>query len=75
MIMKLKYFIPSIIIMIIIFIFSSQTGTESSGLSDLVLLWIKEHLNITIPSLIVRKAAHMSEYAILMCSFIYAIAS
>lgn len=70
--MKLKYFIPSIIVMIGIFIFSAQTGNESSELSNGLLLWIQQTLHITIPSLIIRKCAHMSEYAILMITFIYA---
>ena len=70
--MKFKYFIPSIIMMIIIFIFSAQTGNDSSQLSNGLLLWIQNTFNITIPSLIIRKCAHMSEYALLMFTFIYA---
>ena len=31
---KIKYFIPSIFLMILIFMFSHQTGSESSGLSS-----------------------------------------
>ena len=70
--MKLKYFIPSIVMMIIIFIFSAQTGNDSSALSNGILLWIQNTFNITIPSLFIRKCAHMSEYALLMFTFIYA---
>ena len=70
--MKIKYFIPSIIMMICIFVFSAQTGNESSGLSDGILLWIQNTFHVTIPSLLIRKAAHMSEYAFLMFTFIYA---
>ena len=68
----MKYFIPSFIIMIIIFIFSAQSGSESSQLSNSLLLWIQNTFNITIPSLLIRKCAHMSEYALLTFTFIYA---
>ena len=69
---KLKYFIPSMIIMIMIFLFSQQTGSQSSSLSGGILYWVQTHLHITIPELFIRKAAHMSEYALLCLSFIYA---
>ncbi len=69
---KIKYFIPSFIIMILIFYFSQQTGSESSGLSTSVLLWLQNHFHIFIPSLIIRKIAHMCEYALLVTSFFYA---
>lgn len=69
---KLRYFIPSIILMVIIFSFSNQTGNESSGLSQQIVLWIQTHLHMTIPELIIRKSAHMSEYALLCLTFIYA---
>lgn len=68
---KLKYFIPSILLMILIFIFSNQTGNESSNLSGQIVLWIQANLHISIPELFIRKAAHMSEYAILTMTFIY----
>lgn len=68
---KIKYFIPSFILMIIIFMFSQQTGNESSGLSSQIVLWIQTYLHIPIIELIVRKAAHMSEYAVLTLTFIY----
>lgn len=60
---KIKYFIPSIFLMILIFMFSHQTGSESSGLSSQIVLWIQTYLHIPISEFIVRKAAHMSEYA------------
>lgn len=69
---KIKYFIPSIILMIIIFSFSNQTGSESSGLSQHIVLWIQTHLHITMSEFIIRKGAHMSEYALLCLTFIYA---
>lgn len=68
---KIKYFIPSIFLMILIFMFSHQTGCESSGLSSQIVLWIQTYLHIPITEFIVRKAAHMSEYALLTLTFIY----
>lgn len=68
---KIKYFIPSIFLMILIFMFSHQTGSESSGLSSQIVLWIQTYLHIPISELIVRKAAHMSEYALLTLTLIY----
>lgn len=68
---KLKYFIPSILLMILIFSFSNQTGNESSSLSGQIVLWIQTNLHISIPEVIIRKGAHMSEYAVLTISFIY----
>lgn len=68
---KLKYFIPSIIMMIVIFMFSNQTGNESSGLSSQIVVWIQTYLHIPISEFIVRKLAHMSEYALLTFTFIY----
>ena len=68
---KIKYFIPSIFLMILIFMFSHQTGSESSGLSSQIVLWIQTYLHIPISEFIVRKAAHMSEYALLTLTLIY----
>ncbi|MCD7839628.1 MAG: VanZ family protein [Erysipelotrichaceae bacterium] len=68
---NIKYFIPSIIIMMVIFSFSLQTGDESSGLSSLIVAWIYQNLHISVSEFIVRKAAHMSEYAMLTWSLIY----
>lgn len=68
---KIKYFIPSIFLMILIFMFSHQTGSESSGLSSQIVLWIQTYLHTPISEFIVRKAAHMSEYALLTLTLIY----
>lgn len=68
---KIKYFIPLIFLMILIFMFSHQTGSESSGLSSQIVLWIQTYLHIPISEFIVRKAAHMSEYALLTLTLIY----
>lgn len=68
---KFKYFIPSLIMMIIIFSFSNQSGSESSGLSSQIVTLIQSYLHISIPEIIIRKAAHMCEYALLTMTFIY----
>lgn len=57
--------------MIIIFTFSSQTGEESSGLSSQIVYWIQNHFHITLSELMIRKAAHMSEYAFLTLTYLY----
>ncbi len=68
---KIKYFIPAMILMIIIFMFSNQSGGESSSLSGQIVVWIEHYLHISIPELIIRKGAHMAEYAVLTFTFIY----
>lgn len=72
---RLKYFIPSIILMIIIFSFSMQNGEESAGLSLKIVLFLQNHFpilkKVTILHFLVRKAAHMSEYGVLLLSFVY----
>lgn len=72
---KLKYFIPSFLLMIIIFMFSSQTGEESAGLSLQLTLLIQKifpfFTSQDLLHLLIRKAAHMSEYAILTFTYIY----
>ena len=54
---KLKYFIPAILWMIFIFIMSQTNGNDSSNQSNFFVE-------------IIRKTAHMSEYALLLF-FIY----
>jgi len=71
MMKNIKYFIPSFILMIIIFMFSNQTASESSHLSGGIILWIETYLHISIPEFFIRKAAHMSEYALLTLTLIY----
>lgn len=55
--------------MMVIFFFSSQTGTESSGISNGILIQLENLLHIPLTSefssLIIRKLAHFTEYAIL----------
>lgn len=71
---KIKYFIPTIILMIIIFIFSNQTGTYSSGFSLKITQYI-HHIFFFLPfdtlHFTIRKITHMCEYALLLCSFYY----
>lgn len=61
--------------MIIIFMFSMQNGNESSKLSlgviEIIQSFIPISINIDTLHFIIRKAAHMSEYALLCLSFIY----
>lgn len=69
---KIKYFIPAFCIMFLIFGFSGQNGSQSSGLSSIITSWINTYLHIPITEFIIRKMAHMSEYALLALSLIYA---
>lgn len=72
---NLKYFIPSFILMIIIFSFSMQNGEESSSLSLTIVHIIQKVFpflkNQDLLHLIIRKGAHMSEYALLTLTFVY----
>jgi len=72
---KFTYFIPSILLMIMIFSFSMQNGEQSSGLSLQIVYFMKKIFpfitNLDLLHLIIRKIAHMSEYALLTLSFIY----
>lgn len=69
---KLKYFIPAIIWMIFIFIMSHTNGNESSNQSNFIVKIVLEFININHETLsfMIRKTAHMNEYAILLL-FIY----
>lgn len=69
---KLKYFIPAICWMIFIFIMSHTNGNDSSSQSNFIAKLILEFINIDHNTLtfMIRKIAHMSEYAILLL-FIY----
>lgn len=77
---KILCILPAICVMIGIFYFSSQTAIQSSGLSsnltEKILVAIQDLFHITSDSkqdsflfhmieIIIRKAAHMTEYAIL----------
>ncbi len=67
---KIKYFIPSFIMMFIIFCFSHANGSLSSSSSNWLLEIISSLLHIEIDSFVIRKIAHISEYALLcLCLF------
>ena len=72
---KLKYFIPALIWMIFIFIMSHTNGNDSSNQSNFIAEIILKVINIDRDTLtfIIRKAAHMSEYAILLLLLYYAL--
>lgn len=65
---KFKYFIPAIIWMIFIFIMSHTVGTVSSQQSNFIADIITQYLKIdySLLTFIIRKTAHMSEYAVLL---------
>lgn len=52
-----------------------QNGEESAGLSLKIVLFLQNHFpilkKVTILHFLVRKAAHMSEYGVLLLSFVY----
>ncbi len=71
---KYKYFIPSFIIMIIIFMFSSQDAGASSDTTLGLLSFLSSYFSIEIDSFLIRKIAHMSEFALLTLSYYYGFA-
>lgn len=60
-------FIPAVLIMAVIFLFSAQTGDESSAISDGIISAAagEENVGSNILTFIVRKSAHFIEYAAL----------
>lgn len=70
---KLKYFIPAFIWMIFIFIMSHTNGNDSSNQSNFIAEMILKIIDIDISTLtfLIRKAAHMSEYALLLLLLFY----
>lgn len=70
---KIKYYLPAIIWMIFIFIMSNTTGTNSANQSNFFVEIITNFIKIepSILSFIIRKTAHMSEYAILLLLIYY----
>lgn len=64
---KLLRFIPAVIIMGVIFFFSSQTGDESTAVSDEVISVTAggDMVGTELITVIVRKSAHFLEYAAL----------
>lgn len=72
---KFKYYIPALIWMIFIFIMSHTNGTDSSNQSNFFVEIILKiiYINPETLSFLIRKAAHMSEYAILFLLIYYGI--
>lgn len=70
---KLKYFIPALIWMIFIFMMSQTNGNDSSSQSNFIAEIVLKIINIDIETLtyVIRKTAHMSEYAILFLLIYY----
>lgn len=64
---KLLRFIPALVIMTVIFLFSAQTGDESTVISDGVVSAAagEENVGSEVLTVIVRKSAHFLEYAAL----------
>lgn len=72
--------IPMIVMMMIIGSFSSGTGEESGSLSLKITIWFSELLNninitpdIEMLHILIRKCAHMTEYALLSITAIWAL--
>ncbi len=78
--MKLRYFTPALLWMILIFYMSSQVGNDSAGMSDMIVSFIQSlihdittvEVSINTLSFIIRKSAHVIEYMILTFFFLYA---
>lgn len=69
---KIKYFIPAILWMGLIFFFSSQNGTASDSNSYFLInllgkigINISSSIGLSVANFIVRKTAHVTEYFIL----------
>ncbi|WP_300627523.1 VanZ family protein [uncultured Thomasclavelia sp.] len=72
---KIRYFLPMIIWMIFIFIMSNTNGNDSSSQSNFFANIILQFINIDKETLtfLIRKLAHISEYAILALFTYYAL--
>lgn len=70
---KLKYLLPSILWMIFIFMMSHTNGNESSNQSNFIATIISKFVDIDheVLTFLIRKTAHMSEYAILLLLIFY----
>ena len=75
---KLRYFIPACLMLIIIFGFSAQNGSQSGSLSyyiyQMITHVIKLPLSQNTVNLVIRKVAHMSEFGILSLTLYYGFA-
>lgn len=76
---KIKYFIPSIIWMIVIFSFSCQIGRESDKNNHFIVnvlnslkIEVVKHMDYNFLNFLIRKTAHVTEYFILFMLLYYA---
>ncbi len=72
---RIIYYIPTFIILVVIFGFSAQNGQTSGRLSTVIYHWLAQYITMpfseTAGTYLIRKAAHMSEYALLYLSLYY----
>lgn len=72
---KIKYYIPAMIMLCVIFGFSSQNGTQSGHLSDSIYYFLQAHFSFPFAkdtmTFIIRKCAHMTEFGLLGLSLLY----
>lgn len=73
---KIRYFIPAICMMLLIFYMSHQPGNDSMQTSNFFVDFIRNVFSLSneyvdILSTIIRKGAHMSEYALLAILLFY----
>ncbi len=69
------YYIPTIVMMLVIFNFSAQNGQESGSLSDAIYYFVNGliHFPLSKPlaTFIIRKCAHMTEYGVFALTLLY----
>ena len=72
---KLRYYLPSICMLVVIFGFSSQNGHQSGSLSDAI--YYSLNALVTLPFskdsmvFVIRKCAHMTEFGLLALTLYY----
>lgn len=69
----LKHFIPAIVMLAVIFGFSSQNGSQSGGLSDAIYYFLNNLIQLPLAkdtmTFVIRKCAHMTEFGLLGLSW------
>ncbi len=72
---KIKYYIPAMIMLCVIFGFSAQNGNDSGHLSDSIYYFLQAHVPLPFAkdtmTFVIRKCAHMTEFGLLGLSFLY----
>lgn len=70
---NIKYFIPALIWMLFIFFMSHTSGNDSANQSNIIATIIQKFINIDweLLTFIIRKFAHMCEFAILFLLLYY----